>query len=104
MRKEMTRAERKLWFDYLAGSEHKFYKQRPIGRYIVDFYCAKFKLVIEVDGDTHSEDGAVSYDAERTTALGQQGLVVLRFTNDEIMDSFDGVVEAIEDWIKTART
>ncbi len=104
MRKEMTRAERRLWFDYLASCEHKFYKQRPIGRYIVDFYCAKLKLVIEVDGDSHYENGAEAHDAERTATLNKQGLSVLRFTNDEVIQYFESTVETIEDWIRTAQT
>lgn len=69
MRKEMTRAEKKLWFDFLKDSEYRFLRQRVIDNYIVDFYCSFLNLVIELDGDSHYEEGAQEYDSERTEIL-----------------------------------
>ncbi len=71
---------------------------------IVDFYCPSLKLVIEVDGDTHLEDGAETADAVRTDVLEGYGIRVIRFTNHDVMGSFDGVVESIEDAIQEMMT
>ena len=65
----MTRAEKKLWFDFLKENKHKFLRQRVIDNYIVDFYCSELDLVIELDGETHYVDGAQAYDFERTEIL-----------------------------------
>jgi very-short-patch-repair endonuclease len=65
-RKEMTPAERRMWFDILKNLPYRFLKQRVIGNYIADFYCAAHQLVIEVDGDSHFNEEAIAYDLERT--------------------------------------
>ena len=69
MRAAMTRAEKKLWFDFLKDYKYKFLRQRVINNYIVDFYCSELNLVIELDGDSHYEDGAEQYDEIRTEIL-----------------------------------
>ena len=95
LRKNMTKEERHLWYDYLRDCPARFRRQEIIGNYIVDFYCAAAHLVIELDGSQHCEPDAVQKDQERTQYLNSQGLRVLRFTNSDIHLRFDGVCEAI---------
>ena len=101
LRREMTPYERKLWYLFLRKYPVKIYKQRIIGGYIVDFYCASANLVIEVDGSQHYEPQGIAYDAERTTFLSNLGLEVLRFSNRDIDRSFRGVCEQIDNTIKS---
>lgn len=96
LRKDMTESERKLWFCYLKNCGVRFYKQRQIESYIVDFYCAKAKIVIEVDGDSHFDKYAEKYDKERTKILECYGLSIIRFTNKDIKYRFPEVCETIE--------
>ena len=96
LRREMTPYERKLWYLFLRKYPVKIYKQRIIGRFIVDFYCASAKLVIEVDGSQHYEPQGMTYDAERSVFLSALGLEVLRFSNRDIDRSFRGVCEQID--------
>ncbi len=70
-------------------------RQRPIAFFIVDFYCAALKLVIEVDGDSHFTEEGQAYDARRTEILTGYGLKVIRFTNDEVLHSFEAVCDRI---------
>ena len=79
LRREMTPHERKLWYLFLRKYPVKIYKQRIIGKFIVDFYCASAKLVIEVDGSQHYEPQGMAYDVERSAFLSALGLNVLRF-------------------------
>lgn len=97
MRANMTRAEKKLWFDFLKDYRYKFLRQRVIDNYIVDFYCSELNLVIELDGDSHYEDWAQEYDEERTSILEWYGLKVIRFTNYEVYDSFEWVCDRIKE-------
>ena len=97
LRKNMTAAERKLWFEYLRQLPLKVYRQRPIDHYIVDFFCPKLKLVIEVDGDTHFTDEAEEYDRIRSETLEGYGLKVIRFTNDDVFHNFSVVCATIEE-------
>ena len=97
LRKNMTPAEKKLWFEYLRQFPLKFYRQRPIDHYIVDFFCPKLRLVIEVDGDTHFTEDAQEYDQIRSEILQGYSLKVLRFTNDEVLHNFAAVCAAIEE-------
>ncbi|AFZ51002.1 endonuclease domain-containing protein [Dactylococcopsis salina] len=99
LRKNMTVAEQKLWKNYLKTFPYRVYRQRPIENFIVDFYCPKLKLVIEIDGDSHYQENAQSYDKERTQILQTYGLKVIRFQNDEVLDNFAGVVNFIEGMI-----
>jgi very-short-patch-repair endonuclease len=97
LRQPQTPAEEKLWY-WLRDSQLeglKFRRQHPLGRFIVDFYCAEKKLVIEVDGDTHFTPEQMEYDAARTEWLEEQGLRVARVTNDEVMENLDAVLEWI---------
>ena len=96
LRREMTPHERKLWYLFLRKYPVKIYKQRIIGRFIVDFYCASAKLVIEVDGSQHYEPQGMAYDAERSVFLSALGLEVLRFSNRDIARDFRGVCEQID--------
>ena len=96
LRREMTPHERKLWYLFLRKYPVKIYKQRIIGRFIVDFYCASANLVIEVDGSQHYEPQGIAYDAERSAFLSALGLEVLRFSNRDIDRDFRGVCEEID--------
>ena len=96
LRREMTPHERKLWYLFLRKYPVKIYKQRIIGRFIVDFYCASAKLVIEVDGSQHYEPQGMTYDAERSAFLSSLGLEVLRFSNRDIDWEFHGMGEQID--------
>ncbi|MBI4675540.1 MAG: endonuclease domain-containing protein [Chloroflexi bacterium] len=98
LRRAMTPAEKKLWthlrFEQLDGAH--FRRQHAVGPYIVDFFCAKAKLVVEVDGDIHAEPEQAKYDAERTQWLNEQKEYrVIRFWNNEVLNSIEGVLDAI---------
>ena len=95
LRRDPTPAERKLWFEFLRDLPVRFTRQKPLGRYIADFYCASRLLVIEVDGDSHYTDRGAAHDASRTAALESQGIRVLRVSNLEVMDQFEGVCQRI---------
>ncbi|MBI4303636.1 MAG: endonuclease domain-containing protein [Chloroflexi bacterium] len=98
LRGDMTDAERRLWtkirLKQLRGFQ--FYRQKPIGDYIVDFFCPRAKLVVEVDGSQHSSSDTVEYDRIRDEYMNGLGLRVLRFTNIEVLQHVEGVVESIE--------
>lgn len=96
LRKAMPPAERKLWHEGLRHLPQHFRRQRPVGRYIVDFYCAAARLVIELDGDSHDSGDEQRRDQTRSEFLTRQGMRVLRFTNREVMENLEGVVERIE--------
>ncbi|MCI2240910.1 endonuclease domain-containing protein [Adlercreutzia faecimuris] len=95
MRREMTRQERKLWYQFLKTYEFSFVTQKVMGNYILDFYCKKLHLSIELDGSQHFEPRALRYDQIRTTFLETEGIKELRFTNRDIDESFEGVCEII---------
>ena len=99
LRKNMTVAERKLWKNYLKTFPDRVYPQRPIDNFIVDFYCPKLKLVIEIDGESHYDENAQYYDQERTHILQSYGLQVIRFSNDDVLYNFTGVVDVLEGMI-----
>ena len=96
LRREMTPHERKLWYLFLRKYPVKIYKQRIIGRFIVDFYCASAKLVIELDGSQHYEPQGMVYDSERSAFLTALGLKVLRFSNRDVDRDFRGVCTQID--------
>jgi very-short-patch-repair endonuclease len=95
MRHEMTRAETKLWLELLRDFTPRVRRQRPFGRFIVDFYCAAHKVVIEVDGGPHFTPDGLAYDAERTAFLEGLGLRVIRFSNLEVLENLAGVGEQL---------
>ena len=96
LRREMTPHERKLWYLFLRKYPVKIYKQRIIGSYIVDFYCASAKLIIELDGSQHYEPTGIEGDAKRTEYLESLGLKVLRISNRDVDRNFEGVCEYID--------
>ncbi len=100
MRKNPTPAERKLW-QFLRTFPLKMWRQKPIDHFIVDFYCPKLKLVIEVDGQSHFTREGMASDTERTSVLEGYGLRVVRFTNDQVLHEFEGVCEEIMGFIPT---
>jgi very-short-patch-repair endonuclease len=91
MRQGMTPAEMRLWLDFLKHHQPRVRRQRPFGRFIVDFYCSDCKIVIEVDGGGHFTPEGLAYDAERTAFLEALGLRVVRFSNNEVLHHFEGV-------------
>lgn len=99
MRKRMTTAEKKLWADFLKDIEYKILPQRPIDNFIVDFYCPKAKVIIEIDGDGHYVEDGIEYDKERTAILEGYGLRVIRFKNEEVMKQFEEVCLKIEEFL-----
>ena len=102
LRKNMTAEERTLWYQYLRTYPVKFYRQRPMGHYIVDFYCAKAGLVVELDGSQHYDEAGLAYDRARTAYLKGLGLKVLRVPNNEIWKNQRGVCEAIDEAVRLA--
>ena len=96
LRRELTPHERKLWYLFLRDYPVKIYKQRIIGSFIVDFYCASANLVIELDGTQHYELQGIHYDAERSHFLKSLGLEILRFSNRDIDRDFRGVCTQID--------
>lgn len=96
LRKNMTQQEWNLWYFYLRNHRLKWYRQRIIDRFIVDFYCHAAKLVIEIDGKQHYTDQGIVYDTERTQILQGYGLKVLRYTNQQLVDNFQEVCWDIE--------
>ena len=99
----MTKHERKLWYDFLSNFPVRFQRQKAIGNYIVDFYCAKAALIIEVDGCGHYTDEGIAGDDDRTKMLESMGLNILRITNLEISSNFSGVCQMIEHEVERRR-
>ena len=100
LRRNMTRQEKHLWYDFLQHYPIKIYKQRIIDDYIVDFYCHSARLVIEIDGSQHYTKQGKIYDESRTDILEKYGLYVLRFSNKDINEKFEGVCYMIDKTIK----
>ena len=100
LRKNMTKEERHLWYDFLRSYPVRFSRQKVLGKYIVDFYNAEARLVIELDGSQHYEPTDLQKDAERTAFLEAYGLTVIRIPNNEINGNFYGVCEYIDTVVK----
>ena len=96
LRKNMTPWERKLWYDYLRFYPVRFQRQKAIGDYIVDFYCAKARLVVELDGGGHYEPQKEREDALRTAQLEKMNLKIVRICNLDIDRNFAGVCQHID--------
>ncbi|MGP0565733.1 MULTISPECIES: endonuclease domain-containing protein [unclassified Nitrospina] len=99
LRNQPTPAEKHFWYHLRQMpfyKETRFNRQKPIGSYIVDFYCHRHQLVIEIDGDTHGTPQAKKKDQARTEFLSAQGLTVVRFTNREVMHNIEGVLGEVE--------
>ena len=100
LRREMTEEERHLWYDFLKGLPVTVNRQKVIGRYVVYFYCAEAKLVIEIDGSQHYDIQGMESDAHRSAFLESFGLKVVRFSNRDIDRNFSSVCEQIDLIIK----
>lgn len=99
LRKNATKEENHLWYDYLKNLKPKFHRQIVIGNYIVDFFCPKAKLVIELDGSQHYEPNQINNDKKRTEYIEKLGIFVLRFTNLEIKQNFEAVCQRIQETV-----
>ena len=100
LRREMTKEERHLWYDFLRSHPVRFCRQKVLGEYIADFYSAEAKLVIELDGAQHYEERNMKKDADRTAFLEDYGLTVLRIPNNEVSRNFRGVCACIDAAVK----
>ena len=97
LRKHATKEENHLWYDFLRTHPIQFLRQKPFGPYVVDFYCHKAKLAIELDGSQHYEKEGMRKDAERTEYLwNRENVRILRFTNLDVNQNFEGVCTAID--------
>ena len=99
LRRNMTKEERRLWYNFLSNYSEKFVRQKIIGNYIADFYCAKAKLVTELDGSQHYEDANMEYDEVRSKYFAEYGIDVLRISNLEVNKNFRGVCEYINRFV-----
>ena len=104
LRKNMTKEERHLWYDFLRNYPEKFTRQKVLGKYIADFYCAKANIVIELDGSQHYEDEGLINDEKRTEYLKQYGIKVIRIPNNEVNRNFEGVCMYIDNEVKQSLT
>ena len=100
LRNNATEQEKRLWYKYLNQYPIRFQRQNTIGRYIADFYCAKAKLVIELDGSQHFSEEGKAYDASRTAGLEEYGIKVLRFSNVEVDRHFESVCRLIDETVQ----
>ena len=98
----MTREEKHLWYDFLKHLPQTVNRQKVIGNYVVDFYCATAKIAIELDGSQHYEEKGIKKDQERDQYLNELGITVLRYTNIDIHNNFDGVCFDILKHINTS--
>ena len=100
LRKNMTKEERHLWYDFLCSYPMRFSRQKVLGKYIADFYCAQAKLVIELDGSQHYNPENMKKDEERSEYLKGYDITVLRIPNNDVMCNFDGVCAYIDCAVK----
>ena len=103
LRRDMTPDERHLWYDFLKHQSPRFRRQYAVPPYVLDFYCHALRLAIEIDGKQHHTDEGILYDESRTDYLAQQGIAVLRFTNEQIYRHFPEVCYTITKKIKARR-
>ena len=104
LRREMTDEEKKLWYDFLKRLPLTVNRQKQIGNYIVDFFIAAKRIVIEVDGIQHADQKHVNSDAKRDTDLQKLGITVLRIYNTQVNEQFDSVCARILDAINLEKT
>ena len=95
LRKNMTKEERHLWYDFLRFCRPRFRRQEIVSNYIVDFFCHEAKLAIELDGSQHCEPAAIAYDSKRTTHLEALGIILIRYSNLDVQNNFEGVCQHI---------
>ena len=96
LRKNMTKEERHLWYDFLRSYPVRFLRQKVIDNYVVDFYCHDARLIIELDGSQHYSENGLLKDKIRTERIEQRNLTVVRIPNNEINKNFNGVCEYID--------
>ena len=96
LRRNMTEQERKLWYEYLRLYPVRFRRQVTCGRYILDFYCSAARLAVELDGSQHYEEAGARKDLQRTKELEEMGIMVLRFSNSDVLQNLRGVCEKID--------
>ena len=104
LRRNMTKEEKRLWYDFLKNFHQTINRQKVIGKYIVDFYCASADLVIELDGSQHGTDEGALRDAERDAYLNSLGILVWRVWNTDVNTNFNGVCEGLEEVINARTT
>ena len=100
LRKNATKEENLLWYNFLRQYQPQFRRQYVIGNYIVDFYCHKAKLVVELDSSQHCEPKEIEYDQLRTAYLESQGLYIFRLSNLDVMRQFPNVCDYIDKIVK----
>ena len=100
LRKNMTKEERHLWYDFLKSYPVRFLRQKVIDNYIVDFYCHSARLIIELDGSQHYEERGALKDKIRTERIEQRNLIVIRIPNNEVNRNFEGVCQHIDITVK----
>lgn len=100
LRKNMTKEERHLWYDFLKNYPVRFLRQKVIDNYIVDFYCHKARIIIELDGSQHFEDKGLLKDKIRTDKIEERNLIVIRIPNNEVNKNFEGVCLYIDNTVK----
>ncbi len=100
LRNNATPQENKLWYEFLRTYPVRFNRQRIVGNFILDFYCAKARLAVELDGSQHYENKGINHDEQRTEYLESLGIYVLRFTNSEINENFYEVCTVIDEKVK----
>ena len=102
LRKNMTKEECHLWYDFLRRYPVRFLRQKVIDNYIVDFYCNEARLIIELDGSQHYEEKGLLKDKIRTKKIEDRNLTVIRIPNNEINKNFNGVCEYIDMLVKVS--
>ena len=100
LRKQMTKQERHLWYDFLKSYQYQFYRQKIIDRFIADFYCPAAKLVIELYGGQHYDDVKKVDDEHRSLIINQYGIQVVRIPNNEVDNNFDNVCTYLDIVVK----
>ncbi len=102
LRKNMTKEEKHLWYDFLVNLPVTVNRQKVIGKYIVDFYIASSKIVIELDGSQHFEEDGLKKDLDRNSYLHELGINVLRYSNYDVKTNFEGVCQDILNHLDTS--
>ena len=100
LRHNMTKQEKHLWYDFLCKYPVRFQRQKAIDNFIVDFYCHKAKLIVELDGSQHYSEEGMEYDSSRSDILAQYALKVIRFANTDVDKNFADVCVAIDEKVK----
>lgn len=96
LRKNMTKEERRLWYEYLHSYPYRFRRQVTCGHCILDFYCSAAKFAVELDGSQHYSPEGQAYDSSRTAYLEKQGIFVLRLSNLDVLENLVGVCQEID--------